>query len=720
MKHLRVARIGLVLLLLALGFVGLSRPASAAGAAPSDLKVGTSYQPHSGSIVALPSVPFKVEVVNGGGVPVTSCPYAGFHLNYISANNTCGSSPETNTITGVSTGAATDTTTTETLFWTPYKVRNFDALMWCGQAGGIAEGNFKVRVTVNPGGNNNQITVGGVTKSGKWNILAYEYGGGNFTNTATNTNSIEAVAYNPYTTLVLFNFVEDPPTTPSLIFTGKMVTNKYYNGGDPTLATTYAPDVNNANVKITNSINNWAVNCTSGLDGCPSGANGTFNPFTYQGLYQCETNKYAYNCGAAKYKNTVTVPTGYKVNSVTVTYDLTTSNPAGTIPGIYAGIPAWPNEPTTFTCTGPDNTGFCSVGGTIDTSTNKGGLWVLGYWVGCTNNCVQTNWREYATRVLWRFVDATPTTYKYPWLQTTQGNVVANGKISGNIASDTLVGNRAATPTTTAKEAEFLIISKVGGGGPFCSNKNYILTNSLATGGSDCGNGLGYSVLNVDSVAGTEDKVVAGVKDAYNALPQPNGTTCKGTATSSTEFTNLAPLLNRSATDCPNGVIIKYTNGAATATTYLESITPVKGRVTILVENNLVLSDDPVYGTTGYTDPRDVPNLAFVVKGNIGVANSITKVDASLYATGTISTCQYYLAFLCPALSSQLVVNGFMSAQQGFRFGRVFTNGSRDAAEVINLTLQSVVYPPPGIDYSSVFKGDSSVKIDPSEYPPRF
>ena len=726
MKHLRVARIGLVLLLLALGFAGLSRPASAAGAAPAGLQVGTSFQPYGSPVVVLPSVPFTVSVVNGGGVPVAGCPYYdGKHLDLNeSIGNGCSSNgryPETNSFSSLTNGGE------DSFYYQPYSKKFFGELMWCGQSRGITEGNFKVQVTVNPGTNKNQISYYGAAKTGKWNVLAVELGGSNSQVIAYDTNTVQAVAYNPYTTLVYFNFVEDPPppppTTP-IIFTGKMVTNKYYDGADPT---TTAPFVHNANVKITNSINNWAVNCNS--SSCPSGANGTFNPFTQQGLNICEPNAYAYNCGAAKYKNTVTVPPGYKVNSVTVTYDLDDSYPDGTIPayldtGGGTGIPAWPNAPTTFNCTGPDNTGLCSVGGTIDTSVtpNKGGLWVLGYWVGCYNNCTQSNWREYATRVLWRFVDATPTAYKYPWLQTTQGNVVANGKISGNIASDTLVGNRATTSTT--KEAEFLIISKVGGGGPFCSNKNYILTNASATGG-DCGNGSGYSVLNVDSVAasaaGADDKVVAGVKDAYNEL----NTACRGTTANSSDFvtttnTTIYPLLNKTATDCPNGVIIKYTNGAAAATTYLESITVVRGRVTILVENNLVLSDDPIYGSAGYANPKDAPNLAFVVKGNIGVASGITKVDASLYATGTISTCQYSNTNLCPALSSQLVVNGFMSAQQGFRFGRVFTNGSRDAAEVIKLTLQSVVYPPPGIDYGSVIKGDSSVKIDSSEYPPRF
>jgi hypothetical protein len=447
-------------------------------------------------------------------------------------------------------------------------------------------------------------------------------------------------------------------------------------------------DVGGANVRITNSINGWYYDATS-------------NPFTLPNLNVCESNPLSFNCGAAKYKNTVTVPSGYKVTSVNVTYP--TAPPAA-----FYNIPAWPAASSSFTCDGPGNTVSCSASN----------LWVL----------FGSNQTQLETKVVWNFESLAITgTYKYPWLQTTQGNVVANGKISGNIASDTLVGNRATTSTT--KEAEFLIISKIGGGGPFCSRKNYILTNNSATNITDsCVNGSGYSVLNVDSVAGTEDKVVAGVKAAYDTLPEPrlaNGIFCKGTTASSADFTTTSTpiyaLLRRDTTECPNGVIIKYTNTASGATdTLINAFTVVKGRVTILVENNLIMLGAPIYYAAERDKAKNVPNLAIVVKGNIGVSKSIDKVDASLYATGTISTCQGGTN-LCPASSSQLVVNGFMSAQQGFRFGRVYTNDSlRSAAEIINLTLQSVVYPPPGIDYSSVFKGDSAIKIDSSEYPPRF
>ena len=295
----------------------------------------------------------------------------------------------------------------------------------------------------------------------------------------------------------------------------------------------------------------------------------------------------------------------------------------------------------------------------------------------------------------------------YPWLQTTAGNVVANGQIIGQVSGSSTAYPGSRNPTDANKEAEFLIISKVGGGGPFCSRKNYILTNASATGGTNCGNGSGYSVLNTVSVAagtGTNDKVVAGVKAAYDALPDA----CKTT----TALVSGIPVPPALLATCPNGRIIKYTG------TSLAGYSLAKGRVTILVEGDLTIDVGVGYGNTGYDKPKNVPNLAIVVKGNVTVLGAATLVGASIYATGTISTCDTAPTTFC---SSQLVINGFLSAQSGFIFGRGFTDTTaRTAAEIVNLTLQSVVYPPPGIDYSSVFKGDSSAKIDSSEYQPRF
>ena len=649
---------------LALAFViAISASPHAQAAAPNSLLVLTGFRAHGGTtITPAVGVAGVATVVNkttsnGLTIPLSGSPYYGNHFD---TNN--NGSPDANSILwGTSNN------------FYGYSYSTMNKLIWCGNSGGVPDGEFRVNVSLafaNGGyANDTQLIVGGVAKSGHWEGQWRRQGEDGETWVGFDTyftgRTAEIIPLNPGLMVVFFTFIEDPPVN----FFGKMTTTKKLGTTTPSTG-----DVGGANVRITNSINGWYYDATS-------------NPFTLGNLNVCESNPLSFNCGAAKYKNTVTVPSGYKVASVNVTYP--TPPPTG-----------WPNAPasSSFSCTGGNGTGDCSVSN----------LWV--WWGG--NYPSQT---QLETGVVWNFVaSSTGTTpaYKYPWLQTTQGNVVANGKITGQVSGSNTAYPGSRDPNNLAKEAEFLIISKVGGGGPFCSNKNYILTNDSATGG-DCGNGSGYSVLNVDSVAGTEDKVVAGVKAAYDTLDAA----CK-TIADTASLSTLSGLLNKSATDCPNGVIIKFNTGNVTLS---YSFMTARNRITLLVEGDLTILDNINYGTTGYANPKNVPNLAFVVKGNIGVSQSVTKVDASMYATGTISTCEVATTNLCPPSSLQLVVNGFMSAQQGFGFGRVYTNDSlRSAAEIINLTLQSVVYPPPGIDYNSVFKGDSSVKIDSSEYPPRF
>ena len=752
MKHLRLARIGLVLLLLVLGFAGLSSPASAAGAAPANLQVGTSFTPYGGAIVALPSVPFSVAVVGvANSIPVADCPYKGYHLDYDkSLGNGCdggGTNPETNSITGVYTDGGPDV-----FLGNPYSKKFFGELIWCGQAGGITEGNFKVQVTVNPGANKNQITYDGVTKTGKWKVLAVENGGNNSLVIADDSNVAQAVAYNPYTTSVLFNFIEDPPPP------GTLKTTKYEvdSAGTTIALANSAAAVTSSAIKYyysntnlffptgtesgtTNTVERDRIDTTVNPFGAdvvvPSGYKllraSTSNPFNTNATATCTGAAQTGTCkviGIQVVPNTTTRVEFFiqRLPSAGALSCSTTENGKNYFTGWGIDKDAQGSSPTIGIYEG----GILkqTVFGNVLNSDYNALLKALGYATnaatqyniktelgllfhdGLVHNSVTAKINE-QTFAVQPFGGPTAncggvvTKYLWPWLQTTNGNVVANGKIIGNTAGGTLPGAR----VTSDKEVEFLIISKVGGGGPFCSLKNYILTNASATTG-DCGNGSGYKVLNVYSlVDGGTDKVVAGVKAAYNDLPAA----CK---TDTALVSGIPTSVDLAA--CPNGIIVKYTG------TNLGSYSLTKGRVTILVERDLTIGQNIGYGTTAYTNPRDVPNLAIVVKGNVKILAATPQVDASIYATGTISTCDTAPAKFC---GYQLTINGFLSAQSGFIFGRAYILGyngqavpPHDPAEKINLTLQSVLYPPPGIDYGSVFKGDSSVKIDSSEYQPRF
>ena len=644
---------------LVLGFViVISASPHAQAYSPNSLLVFTGFQPYGGTITPAVGVGGVIDVVPvPGRIPITASPYNGNHLD--TDNN---GSPNTN-----STLWGTD----GNYYGYSFQTKNY--LIWCGKQGGLNDGELQADVSLafaNGGyANDTQLIVGGVVKTGRWVGEWWRQGEDGETwvgfSTYFNGRTARIATSNPGLMVVKYTFIEDAPR-----YSGTIYTQKRLASDSTVLSTASAPG--NSKIELKSPYTLAPIFDT----------NSTSNPWSRSNVYVTWNDEFS-NTSGRWYKNSITLAPEWRINRVQ------TSLPGGVLLA---------NDG--LTCTEANQSGVCTVSGL-------------------------TVYNGSVTYVDW-FIEAIPSpppvTPNYPWLQTTGGNVVANGKITGNAASNTLPGAR--LTTNTDKEVEFLIISKAGYGGPFCSRKNYILTNPSATTG-DCGNGLGYSALNVYSLAnGADDKVVAGVKDAYNALPDG----CKGTTTTGAGLTSngvLLPLLNKSAQECPNGVIIKYTNNASPT---LPSIAILKGRVTILVEGDLNIGQNVGYGTTGYSNPRDVPNLAIVVKGNVKVLAAASRVDASIYASGFISTCNTASNVPIVFCGYPLTINGFLSAQSGFTFGRAYINNptgqavplGNPPAEIINLTLQSVVYPPPGIDYSSVFKGDSSVKIDSSEYQPRF
>jgi len=609
----------------------------------NSLLVLTGFQPYGGTITPAVGVGGVAGVVPvPGRIPIAASPYNGNHLDTDNNN-----SPNTNTI---------DLWGTSGNFY-GYSFQSWRYLIWCGAQGGLSVGELQVDVSLafaNGGfANDTQLNVGGVVKTGRWVGEWWRQGEDGETwvgfSTYFNGRTARIATSNPGLMVVKYTFIEDAPR-----YSGTIQTTKKLASNSTILGTDSDPG--NSKIELKSPYTLAPIFDT----------NSTSNPWSRSNVYVTWNDQFA-NTPGRYYKNIITLPSGWRINRVQ------TSLPGNVL-----------LDNNGLTCTAANQSGVCTVSGL-------------------------TVYNGSVTYVDW-FIEAIPSpppvTANYPWLQTTNGNVVANGTITGNSASDTLPGAR----VTTDKEVEFLIISKVGGDGPFCSRKNYILTNAEATGGTNCSNGSGYKVLNVYSlVDGGTDKVVAGVKAAYNDLPAA----CK----TDTALVSGIPT-SVDLADCPNGIIVKYTG------TNLGSYSLTKGRVTILVERDLTIGQNIGYGTTAYTNPRDVPNLAIVVKGNVKVLSATPQVDASIYATGTISTCDTAPAKFC---GYQLTINGFLSAQSGFIFGRAYILGyngqavpPHDPAEKINLTLQSVVYPPPGIDYGSVFKGDSSVKIDSSEYQPRF
>jgi len=315
--------------------------------------------------------------------------------------------------------------------------------------------------------------------------------------------------------------------------------------------------------------------------------------------------------------------------------------------------------------------------------------------------------------------------YFFPWLQTSQGDVVADGKIQGQLTSTGTGILGARLDITAAKEAEFLVISAVGGDGPFCSTYKYILTNTSSQ-GTNCGNGLGYNFNSTGIDNDTVDRVIGGVKQAFadngnNATPTPP--TCTTTNPISTATVTQTPAVM--STTCTGGIIYKQSSDTLPPLMNLN-----KGKVTIFVDGNLTITGPILYTvrTDLYpvTDPRLVPTLAIVVTGDVDITSNTTQIDAQIYSKGTIRTCSKNstntaAATLQDCSINRLLVNGSLSAKAGFDFRRTFiSEASRTSAEFIKLTGNSIVIPPPGIDSRYFYNNFSSYKLDSAEYNPRF
>jgi hypothetical protein len=313
----------------------------------------------------------------------------------------------------------------------------------------------------------------------------------------------------------------------------------------------------------------------------------------------------------------------------------------------------------------------------------------------------------------------------YPWLQTSQGDVVADGKIEGQTTSTGTAGTLGARrDSDVAKEAEFLVISAVGGGGPFCSTYKYILTNTSSQ-GTNCGNGLGYNFNSTGIDNDTVDRVIGGVKQAFadngnNANSTPSACSANGISTA-TVTTMPASI----STNCPGGVIYKLSSGTLGATD------PTKGRATIFVDGDLTITGNILSDLfTAQTDPRLAQTLAIVVNGNINIASNVGAIDAQLYSTQKINTCTTSAGNLATANEcslGRLRVIGSLSAKTGFEFKRTFIDNTsssptlfRRAAESIKMSSIALAFPPPGIDSRYFYNNFSSYKLDSAEYNPRF
>lgn len=130
--------------------------------------------------------------------------------------------------------------------------------------------------------------------------------------------------------------------------------------------------------------------------------------------------------------------------------------------------------------------------------------------------------------------------------------------------------------------------------------------------------------------------------------------------------------------------------------------TPTAG----IVKHNVTISKNIrayIPGGAG-KDPRDYPDFAIVVAGDIYIDKDVTDIDASLYATGKIYTCtnitslgnpDLYYQSNGPACNKKLTIRGFIGSRGGMVLGRSYFKASPvDVADGVNQAAEAVSIPP--------------------------
>lgn len=648
MKNIKILSTLTVASFVLLGVFLFAKPAKAADSSPAPLKVATSFTPYNGPTETLTGVKFSVLTVGVPNlIPVPRCNYgnatnAYYHLDYNkNVGNGCGNVgtyPETNRIDGLLTS-----TTGGSFFGAPYSFNLLDALIWCGSSAGVPEGTFKVEVRMNPDFNKNTIQIGNRTITGKWNVVAQEIGGQNRQEIAYDTNSVQAVAYNPNTTLVYFNFYEDPPPPPES--TGYLgcakdsTDGQYYWVGQAVDGTAQAqsPIMYVAN---TDTLQIEQDNITANVQGTVY-ANRTT-------LYKA----YPYVNSATNYQFKVPIDKKFFTgNNINLRAVLKLRNKAA---------------------------------GASDYRLPNNGIYPQPFSIGNSSSSSCTDMP----------------TYSFPWLQTRQGDVISsNGKLLGQYVG--LPGSRSVN--NPQKDAEYLVMAYIGGSYPFCSDYAYILSNDNAVSDNtvSCSNGQGYKPTYDSLGAGNEDKIIKSAKANYQSL----GANCAqekadGSVPTSVEITTCpagaiykltsSTLANSASYTLAKGNITIYREGDLTINNNLDyATTPYSNlnlnnlrdvpNLTIIVNGNVKIASvvsqlkATIYATgyintcsTFISDTSALCTSQLNVKGTLSAKNGFIFARANPGSTNPAEKITLYpraLVYPSPVLDKTIIQQGNSSVR---------------------------------------------------------
>jgi hypothetical protein len=389
----------------------------------------------------------------------------------------------------------------------------------------------------------------------------------------------------------------------------------------------------------------------------------------------------------------IVVPTGYRVNNAQLIRNSTQTNvtPTTTADG-------------KLLCTNSNNIETCSIGTKV--------------------------WNQDTTFVQW-FLEKIPQPIPYyPWLQTQNGDVTSadyqdvKGKITGQkIGSATDLNNRRGARRAGAGTAEssFVLAASDTAGNYFCSTNYMTLGKPFANRDNlddlSCQTG-GYTPSPVNF-----DKVEASVSKAYadngngvaKSTVTPNACNPKYATTAVAAGTQPSPILGLG---CPNGGIQKI-GGPVTLT----AVSGITGRGTLWVTGELTIKGDIRYDSATTIDPKKIPNLVIFVDGNVFIDAAVTRIDAAIISTGTISTCTESVSSAANICEKQLLIRGFLASQGAINFARryyaePYATATPRPAEFIDLTSWSTTFPAPGLDRTDI-DVTSKLQINGGEFAPR-
>lgn len=110
------------------------------------------------------------------------------------------------------------------------------------------------------------------------------------------------------------------------------------------------------------------------------------------------------------------------------------------------------------------------------------------------------------------------------------------------------------------------------------------------------------------------------------------------------------------------------------------------GRATWIYNGDLTINSNIINGTgwsvadaTDITNLNAIPNLGLIVNGNVTIGPNVSEIDATIYATGRISTCSTYPSETC---NKSLKVKGSLAAKGGFALGRNYFDRDAIAARL--------------------------------------